>query len=86
MAARLLSGLNVAVVVLGVVTAPATGVLPCFNVKLVPVTVKGFIASLKVALMFALTATPVAASAGIVDVTVGAVEIDMALSNPSLAA
>jgi len=39
------------------------------------VTVKGSIASLKVAVMFPLIATPVAASAGIVELTVGAAPV-----------
>ena len=41
------------------------------TVKLVPVIVAGFMASLKVALIAVLVATPVAAAAGRVSVTVG---------------
>jgi hypothetical protein len=70
---RLLVGLKVAVVELWEVTAPGTGVIPCFKVNVVVVIVKGSIGSLKVAVMFALTATPTSPAAGIVEITVGAV-------------
>ena len=52
---------------------PETGVDPCFNVKVRLVIVNGSIASLKVAVIFVLIATPVAALAGTVRLTVGAV-------------
>src|SRR6185369_862614 len=50
-----------------------TAVVPCFKVKVTGVVVKGSIASLKVAAIFWLMATPVAAFAGTVKLTVGAV-------------
>src|ERR1043166_2654567 len=55
------------------VTVPATGVVPCFKVNVRVVVVNGSIASLKVAAIFWLTATPVAALAGTVKLTMGAV-------------
>src|SRR5437867_434090 len=54
-------------------TVPTTGVVPCFKVKVTVVVVKGSIASLKVAATFWLMGTPVAALAGTVKLTVGAV-------------
>src|SRR5207237_5087826 len=47
------------------------GVVPCFKVKVIGVVVKGSIASLKVAAIFWLMGTPVAALAGTVKLTVG---------------
>ena len=55
------------------VTAPETGVVPCFKVKVAVVIVNGSIASLKVAAIPWLIGTPVAAFAGSVELTVGAV-------------
>ena len=52
---------------------PKTGVSPCFKVKVTVMIVKGFIASLKMAVMALLMATPVAALSGMVELTVGAV-------------
>src|ERR1043165_1055602 len=52
---------------------PATGVIPCFKVKVSVVIDKGSIASLKVVAIFWLMATPLAALAGTVELTVGAV-------------
>src|SRR5947199_130089 len=49
------------------------GVVPCFKVKVIGVVVKGSIASLKVAAIFWLIASPVAALAGTVKLTIGAV-------------
>jgi len=54
------------------VTVPATGVAPGpVTVKVVPVMVAGFMASLKVAETSVLTATEVARFAGTVDTTAG---------------
>jgi hypothetical protein len=72
LAARLLAGSKVATEPVEV-TDPETGVAPCFKVKLVAVIVAGSIASLKVAVRFLLTTTPVAVSTGSVELTVGAV-------------
>jgi hypothetical protein len=72
LAARLLVGSRVATEPMEV-TDPETGVAPCVKVKLVAVIVAGSIASPKVAVMFLLMTTPVAVSAGSVEVTVGAV-------------
>jgi hypothetical protein len=55
------------------VTVPETGVAPCVKEKVAAVIVAGSIASLKVAVMFPLTSTLVAVSAGSVELTVGAV-------------
>ena len=52
---------------------PATGVVPCFKVKLAVLIVKGSIASLKARAIFWLAATPVAALAGTVTLTTGGV-------------
>ena len=52
---------------------PETAVVPCFKVKVTVVIVKGSIASLKVAVTALLMVTPVAALAGTVELTVGAV-------------
>src|SRR5438094_8226653 len=54
-------------------TVPATEVVPCFKVRRALVLVNGSIASLKVAAIFRLVATAVAALAGTVKLTVGAV-------------
>ena len=55
-------------------TVPATEVAPGpVTVKLATVIVAGSSASLKVAVTFALMVTSVAASAGVVELTVGAV-------------
>jgi hypothetical protein len=72
LAARLLAGSKVATLPEEVKVAK-TAVVPCFNVKLAWVIVEGSIASLKVAVMFLLTTTPVAVSAGSVELTVGGV-------------
>jgi hypothetical protein len=48
-------------------------VVPCIKVKVVAVIVAGSIPSLKVAVTLLLRATPVARSAGLVELTVGAV-------------
>jgi hypothetical protein len=72
LAVRLLVGSRVATEPMEV-TAPDTGVTPCFKVKLDAVIVAGSIASLKVAVMFLLTTEPAAVSAGSVELTVGAV-------------
>src|ERR1044071_7214095 len=72
LAARGLNGLKVAVTP-AYVTVPITGVVPCCKVKVMVVVVKGSIASLKVAAIFWLTGTPVAAIAGTVKLTIGAV-------------
>jgi hypothetical protein len=63
--ARLAAGVKVAVTP-EYFAAPKTGVTPCFKVKVALVIVKGSIASLKVAVMALLTATPVAALTGMV--------------------
>jgi hypothetical protein len=55
------------------VTAAGTGVAPCVKANVVVVQVAGSIASLKVAVTFLLTTTPVAVLAGSVELTVGAV-------------
>jgi len=69
--ARIAVGLKVAVVP-EYVTAPATGVAPGpVTVKVTPVMVAGFMASLKVAEIRVLTATAAAAFAGTVETTVG---------------
>jgi hypothetical protein len=52
---------------------PEIGVFPCFKVKVTEIIVNGFIASLKIAVIALLMATPVAALTGIVELTVGAV-------------
>ena len=52
---------------------PKTGVSPCFKVKVTEIIVNGFIASLKMAVIALLIATPVAALTGMVELTVGAV-------------
>jgi hypothetical protein len=52
---------------------PETAVAPCFKVNVVVVIVKGSITSLKVAEIFVLVKTPVAALAGTVELTMGAV-------------
>jgi len=70
--ARSLVGLKVAVLPMQL-TAPGTGVAPCVKVNVVAVQVAGSIASLKVAAMFLLMATAVAALPGFVELTVGAV-------------
>ena len=70
--ARVLAGVKVAMVPAHV-TVPETGVAPCRKVKVAVVTVRGSSASLKVAATLLLMATPMAALAGFVEVTVGAV-------------
>jgi hypothetical protein len=55
------------------VTDPGTAVAPCVRVKVVGVIVAGSSASLKVAVVFLLTTTSMAVSAGSVELTVGAV-------------
>jgi ABC-type dipeptide/oligopeptide/nickel transport system permease component len=55
---------------------PKTGVSPCFKVKVTEIIVNGFIASLKMAVIALLIATPVAALTGMVELTVGAVVSD----------
>ena len=47
--------------------------VPCFRVKVVPVMLKGFIGSLKLALTSWLTGTALARFTGTVEVTVGAI-------------
>ena len=70
--ARMVVGVNVAVVPVKV-TVPATGVAPGpVNVNVVALIVAGFIASLKVAEIGVLTATAVAPITGTVETTVGA--------------
>src|SRR5665648_284188 len=64
-------GLNDAVVPV-YVTAPATEVAPCFKVNVVPVRVKGSIATLKLAVTVLVALTPIALLIGSVKVTVGA--------------
>lgn len=54
-------------------TVPVTKLLPAWRVKVVVFMVEGLIASLKVALIELLTATPVWLFAGFVEVTVGGV-------------
>ena len=54
-------------------TTPGIWVAPCCNMKVVVVIVSGFIASLKVAESALLRATPRAALAGTVELTVGGV-------------
>src|ERR1041385_7740989 len=82
--ARALVGAKVAVVPTKV-TEPATGVVPCFRVKLVVLIVEGSIVSLKVAAIFLLIATPVAAFAGSVELTVGRV-VSAGIPNPTVLA
>ena len=57
---------------------PATAVLPCSEVKVTVVIVNGSIASLNVAAIFWLMATPVAPLAGTVKLTVGVVVLEVA--------
>ncbi len=52
---------------------PETGVAPCFKVKVVGVTIKGSSASLKMAAIALLMATPEPALAGMVELTVGGI-------------
>ncbi len=52
---------------------PATGVVPCFKVKVAAVIVKGSIASVKMALILLLMATPVSVLWGKMELTVGMV-------------
>jgi hypothetical protein len=66
---RALVGLKYAVVPVQV-TVPATEVTPCVKVKVVVVRVNGFIGSLKVAVTLLFRTTPVALSAGSVEITV----------------
>ena len=54
-------------------TAPATGPLSSLKTKVVVVMLAGLIASLKVALIGALNATPSVRSTGVVALTCGAV-------------
>src|SRR5205823_9837825 len=54
-------------------SSSSPGLLPCFKVKVALVIVEGSIASLKMTAIFPLMATPVAALAGTVALTVGAV-------------
>src|SRR5438552_6653078 len=61
----------------------ATVVVPCCKVKVAGVIVKGSIASLKAAAIFPLMATPVAALAGTVKLTVGAV-VSAGIANPMI--
>jgi hypothetical protein len=73
--ARLLVGVKIAVLfVASRVTAPETGVAPgpVVTIKVSLVIVAGAIALLKIAVIFLLIGTPVAASAGLVEVIVGA--------------
>src|SRR5438094_472620 len=72
--ARLEDGVNVAVLPSGLRdTVPLTALLPVFKVKLVVLTVELCTASLNVAVMGELIATPVAPLAGIVLLTLGGV-------------
>src|SRR5579863_9365314 len=69
--ARIADGVNVAVLTAWV-TVPATGVAPGpVTVKVVPLIVVAFMASLNVAEIVVLTATPVAPVTGTVETTVG---------------
>ncbi len=52
---------------------PEMGVVPCINIKVAVVTVKGSIVSLKTAATALLTAIEVAPLTGMVELTVGAV-------------
>src|SRR5207253_1814863 len=70
--ARLPAGVKVAVTPASA-TVPATVAAPCFKVKLAVLIVKGSIASLKMAAILPLMATPVAALAGTAALTVGRV-------------
>src|SRR5450759_4472561 len=75
--ARFAAGVKVAVEPL-YETVPATGVVPCFMVKVVAVVavkVNGSIGTLKVAVTILLRTTPVARSAGSVELTVGAASV-----------
>jgi hypothetical protein len=73
--ARSADGVNVAVLPV-YVTVPATGVAPGpVTVKVVPLIVAGFMASLNVAEIVVLTATAGAPFAGIVETTVGAAAV-----------
>ena len=72
MAVRYASGTKVAVMT-SYVTSPETGVLPCFKVKVTLVSVKGAIASLKMAVIALLMDTSMAVFAGLVELTVGGV-------------
>jgi hypothetical protein len=73
--ARIADGVNVAVLPV-YVTVPATGVAPGpVTVKVVPLIVAGFMASLNVAEIVVLTATAGAPFAGIVETTVGAAAV-----------
>lgn len=50
---------------------PATGAVPCFKVKVVALTVRGSINSLKMAVILLLMAAPMATLAGMIELTVG---------------
>ena len=52
---------------------PETGVVPCIKVKVAVVSVKGFIAFVKVAVIALLMTTPVALTIGMTELTIGAV-------------
>ena len=82
--ARLADGVKVAVKPV-YVTAPATALFPInpnnpgfFKVKLLVVTVEGFIATLKVAVTVLLVSTPLAPLAGFVELTLGPTEAALA--------
>ena len=70
--ARIVDGVKVAVT-LEQVTVPTTGVVPCCIVKVALLIVDGDNVSLKTAVIALLTAAPVAALSGTVDITVGGV-------------
>ena len=70
--ARIVDGVKVAVTP-EQVTVPPIGAVPCCIVKVALLTVDGDNASLKTAVMALLTATPVAALIGKVDITEGGV-------------
>jgi len=55
------------------VTTDEINAAPCFKVKVAVVIVTGFMASLKVAVIFPFLLTPAARLTGIVELTVGAV-------------
>ena len=56
-------------------SAPAIVVLPCLTIKLLAVSVAEFIGTEKVAVIVLFSATPVALSIGLVEVTVGAASV-----------
>jgi hypothetical protein len=81
LSARTLEGVKVAVVpAAAYVTVPATGVVPGpVNVKVVPLIVAGFIATLKVAVTSVLGHTPLAGLRGVAETTIGALTVGFRL-------